>query len=187
MVSDRIDDLSVGGAIAHRVLLVEDEPDIADSTRQVLERNGFKVQIAKDGGQAHATFAMHKPDFVILDLILPGESGFEVCEHMKQKDETVPVLILSAIESEESRELANRVGADGYLCKPVDPDKLLQSIGEIAQTVWERHHEVGQPDTSRIRFQCTCGKKYKVSSTHRGKTLTCSDCGAPIHVPRRDA
>lgn len=184
MAGDTLDDLSTGGAIAHHVLLVEDEPSSAEAMCAVLEQHGFHVQIAKDGGQAHASFAMHTPDFVILDLILPGESGFEICEHMKQKNDSVPVLIVSAIEIEESRELADRVGADGYLCKPIAPEVLLATIDEIANRVWERNHDISAKADGRIRFHCTCGKRYKVSPVHRGKTLTCSDCGAPVIVPR---
>ena len=97
------------------VMIVEDDADSADVLKTILERDGFKVRIAKDGGQAQATFVMQKPDFVILDLILPGESGFEICERLKHTDDAVPILIVTAIDLPESRELARKVGADGYL------------------------------------------------------------------------
>jgi DNA-binding response OmpR family regulator len=189
MASETLEQLSrltTGGALAHHVLLVEDDPDTAQATKALLEQHGFHVKIAKDGGQAHSSFAMHKPDFVILDLILPGESGFEVCEHMKQKDDSVPVLVVSAIALPDSRALAERVGADGYLVKPYEPPELLSTIEEIAQRVWERTHLDHPQEQARVRFSCACGKRFKVRPAHRGKTLTCSDCGAPIVVPRYD-
>jgi two-component system phosphate regulon response regulator OmpR len=129
---------------------------------------------------------MRKPDFVIVDLILPGESGFEVCERMKQSDKTVPVLVLSAIDMEDSRELAARVGADEYLTKPCPPQQLLEAISKVAEKVWARTHGAASSDEGRVRFNCRCGKRFKVSSAHRGKTLTCPDCGEPVQVPRHD-
>ena len=127
---------------------------------------------------------MQKPDFVILDLILPGESGFEICERLKHTDEAIPVLIVTAIDMPESRELAEKVGADGYLTKPYAPNSLIAKMREIAKAVWERTHSVAHdPDPSRIRFVCSCGKKFKVSSTHRGARLTCPQCGEPVAVP----
>jgi DNA-binding response OmpR family regulator len=131
---------------------------------------------------------MKKPDFVILDLILPGESGFEVCTRFKQTDRFVPVLILSAIELDDSLQLARRVGADCYLTKPFEPDVLLRSIQETAQAVWKRAHNEGVEDLHerRIRFSCSCGKRFKVSHAHRGKTLTCPSCGEPVMVPVHD-
>ena len=89
---------STGGAVAHRIMVVEDDVKSAEFIKEMLEERGYSVAIAKDGGQAQTTFVMRKPDFVILDVILPGESGFEICERMKQIDENIPVMFLSVIE-----------------------------------------------------------------------------------------
>ncbi|MFO0917095.1 MAG: response regulator [Planctomycetaceae bacterium] len=167
------------------VLVVEDEPEPAEFVKSVLAEHHVKVRIAKDGGQAQATFSMHKPDFVILDLMLPGESGFEICERFKTADPSVPVLVISQIDMADSRELANRVGADGYLTKPLDAELLVATIRGIAERVWQATHLEPEGDPERIRFTCTCGKKFKVSSSHRGKSLTCPQCGEPLTVPRR--
>ena len=173
-------------ALAHHILLVEDDPASAESLKVLLEQHGFRVQVAKDGGQAHSAFRMRRPDFVIMDLILPGENGFEVIDRMKHSDETVPVLVLSAISLEDSKVLSERLGADGYMTKPAAPSDLLEEIKTIAQRIWERTHQ-GQPkEEKRIRFNCRCGKKFKVSPVHRGRTLTCPDCGEPLIVPRHD-
>jgi DNA-binding response OmpR family regulator len=173
-------------AVAHRILFVDDEPDTATFVKDFLEGEGFQVTIAKDGGQAQSTFVMRKPDFVILDLILKGESGFEICERMKQIDENVPVLVLSAIDMDDARSLAQRVGADGYLTKPFDPEELLENIRAISERVWEKTHLDQPKEEKRIRFTCRCGKRFKVSPLHRGKTLTCPECGEPLVVPRHD-
>jgi two-component system OmpR family response regulator len=166
------------------VLVVEDDAEAAEVLKAILDRQGFKVRLAKDGGQAQATFVMQKPDFVILDLILPGESGFEICERLKHTDDAVPILIVTAIDLPESRTLAQKVGADGYLTKPYDPKELVARMREIANSVWERTHLGHDVDPMRVRFVCSCGKKFKVSSTHRGKSLTCPQCGEPVAVPR---
>jgi DNA-binding response OmpR family regulator len=186
MAPGELDNVSSRGAVAHRILFVEDDGETAAFVKEFLESQGYKVVIAKDGGQAHSTFVMRKPDFVILDLILSGESGFEICERMKQLDESVPVMVLSAIDMDESRALAARVGADGYLTKPFDPNELVQNIQSISEKVWERTHLQQPKDEQRIRFSCNCGKRFKVSPVHRGKTLTCPECGEPLVVPRHN-
>jgi DNA-binding response OmpR family regulator len=172
-------------AIANLILVVEDDEDEATFLKTLLEKNKFRVMIAKDGGQAQATFVMRKPDFVLLDLVLPAETGFEVCQRMKQVNSTIPVLVLTAIDLPEARALAGRVGADGYLTKPFDPDELLRSIEQVALANWEKTHTDQARDEKRIRFSCRCGKRFKVSAIHRGKTLSCPECGEPVTVPHR--
>lgn len=184
MSSGEFQTLTSGRAIVNQILLVEDEPETASFLKELLQQQGYRVVVAKDGGQAHSAFSMHKPDFVILDLILPGEeSGFEICERMKQAEENVPVLVLSAIELEDAHNLARRVGADDYLTKPFDPNELLERIVAVAERVWEKTHIKPRRSEERIRFQCRCGKRFKVSATHRGKSMTCPECGEPLTVP----
>ena len=174
--------------IVNRILIVEDDPDTAEFIRTLLERQHYSVFVAKDGGQAHSMFAMKQPDFVVLDIILPGESGFEVCERIKMVDPKIPVLMLSAIDMEDSFQLARRVGADGYLTKPFEPSLLLETILETAQSVWARTHPSSEEESqdARVRFSCRCGKRFKVSSSHRGKSLNCPNCGNTVVVPRHE-
>ncbi|MBW3542528.1 MAG: response regulator [Planctomycetes bacterium] len=174
------------GAAPHQILLVEDDAQTAALLKQQLEERGFKVNIARDGGQAQSTFVMRKPDFVIVDLILPGESGFEVCERLKQTDSNVPVMVLSVIDMADARRLAERVGADGYVTKPCPPDRLAAEIMAVAERVWQETHLGHSRESDRVRFSCRCGKRFKVSAAHRGKTLTCPSCGEPVHVPRHE-
>ena len=75
-------DFETNYSVVNRILVVEDDPAERDRLSAVLTKAGFVVEIAKEGGQAHAAVAMNKPDFIILDLILPNESGFEVCERI---------------------------------------------------------------------------------------------------------
>ncbi len=165
------------------VLLVEDDADSAATSKLILERHGMSVKIAKDGGQAQSSFVMQKPDFVILDLILPGESGFEICDRLKHSDDSIPVLIFTAIDSDESRALAIRVGADEYLTKPVAPERLVETIHRVAKAVWSKSRLGGSKDQDRVRFACICGKRFRVSSAHKGRSMNCPQCGEPMTVP----
>jgi len=165
------------------VLLVEDDADSATTTKLILERHGMSVKIAKDGGQAQSFFVMQKPDFVILDLILPGESGFEICDRLKHSDDSIPVLVFTAIDSDESRSLAARVGADEYLTKPVTANNLVETIQRVAKEVWAKSRLAENKESDRVKFSCICGKRFRVSSAHKGRGMTCPQCGEPMTVP----
>ena len=169
------------------VLLVEDDRDSASASKLILERSGMTVKIAKDGGQAQSVFVMQKPDFVILDLILPGESGFEICDRFKHTDRTIPILIFTAIDSDESRALATRVGADEYLTKPVTPEQLVETVQRVAKNVWAKTKLEESKESDRVRFSCICGKRFRVSSEHKGRSMTCPQCGEPMVVPNNKA
>ncbi len=185
--ADRWSTLSAQEVPFRMLLLIDDDPHTATFVKQVFEPHGVTVRVAKDGGQAQSSFVMHKPDLVVLDLILPGESGFEICERLKHTNDTVPVLALTAIEMEDSRVLADRVGVDAYLTKPVSPEALVVAAGDVVKRVWRRVHQLDEPesDGERVRFTCHCGKKFKVSPAHRGKSMTCPQCGEPLVVPKR--
>lgn len=184
---DRWPTLSTQEVPFRMLLLVDDDPQTATFVKQVFEPHGVTVRIAKDGGQAQSSFVMHKPDLVILDLILPGESGYEICERLKHTNDTVPVLVLTAIELEDSRALADRVGVDAYVTKPIAAESLIESAAEVVKRVWRRVHHLddAESDSERVRFNCHCGKKFKVSAAHRGKSMTCPQCGEPLVVPKR--
>lgn len=193
MIGEDSSDPRFADVIINRVLLVEDDADTAEFIKTMLEREKYTVFVARDGGQAQSFMFMRKPDFVILDLILPGETGFEICERFKQTEKELPVLVLSAIDMPDARALAKRVGADNYLTKPFEPQVLLDTIKQTARTVWLRTHgelveerEISSAGDDRVRFKCKCGKKFKVSPTHRGKSLTCPNCGESVIVPRHN-
>ncbi len=145
----------------HRILIVEDDRDQVTALKAFLEKQRFTVEVAKDAGQAHVAYTMHLPDFVILDVMLPNNvTGFEVCEKMKRHDANVPILMVSAIDMDDARDFAKRLGADGYLLKPYDLDHLLREIKRIAEFVWRRKHLGDNASTAeRVHFSCaSCGK-----------------------------
>lgn len=173
--------------LVNRVLVVEDDRDEADFLKEFFSGHGMDVDVARDGGQARAAFNMHQPDMVILALMLPNVSGFEICEQFKRLNESVPVLILTAIDMDDARDLARRCGSDGYMTKPYDPEELLTEMRRIAEEMWARTHLDDEQGASgeKVRFECTeCGKRLKVSINHRGRTLNCPRCGQAVTVPR---
>ena len=175
--------------IVNRILVVEDDRDEAEFLKEFLIQKKFTVEVARDAGQARAAFTMHLPDFVLLDAILPNDvSGFEVCERMKRENNSVPILMLTAIDMDDARALAERIGADGYMTKPYDPDELFEAIHTIAEDVWARRHLTTKSvSDEKVRFSCQeCGKHLKVKASHRGRTLNCPRCGQPVVVPHHD-
>jgi two-component system, OmpR family, response regulator len=173
--------------IVHRVLVVEDDRQEAEFLQSYLSSRKLSAEVARDAGQAHSTFTMRLPDAVVLELILPNDvTGFEVCERMKRENRNVPVIVLTEIDRDDARDLATRVGADGYLTKPYDPEELVQVIFEAADRLWKQAHlDPEEGSGEKVRFLCGgCGKKLKVNPSHRGKTLNCPRCGQTVTVPR---
>jgi len=179
-------DLTSIKAIVTRVLIVEDDADEITFLKAFLERNQMYVDVARDAGQARAAFHMHPPDFVLCDGMLPGGvTGFELCERLKQENMNIPVMMLTAIDMDEARDLAKRVGVDAYMTKPFDPAELLTRMQDVAEAVWRRKHmgDSGSEE-SKISFNCPeCQKKLRVKGGHRGRTLNCPRCGQPVSVP----
>src|SRR5712691_2659204 len=128
-------------APVHYVMVVDNDPESAQQTKSILEKHGFEAKIFRDGGQVHGGVATDRPDLVLLKLILSGESGFEICERLKKIERHLPVLIYTEIELEAAQQLASKLGADGYLTKPCEPELLVQTIHEVADAVWERQAE----------------------------------------------
>jgi two-component system KDP operon response regulator KdpE len=110
-----------------RVLVVDDEPHILRALETTLRGAGYDVDTAATGESALTQAAVHPPDAVILDLVLPGKSGAEVCRELRQWTQA-PVLILSAVGEEREKVAALDAGADDYVTKPFGVDELLARL-----------------------------------------------------------
>ncbi|ACK71250.1 two component transcriptional regulator, winged helix family [Gloeothece citriformis PCC 7424] len=112
------------------ILIVEDEPEIAQLIRETLERENFSCQIAKSGTQALEIFGQLQPDLIILDLMLPGLDGLEVCTRIRQKPGAKDpyILMLTARGEEIDRIIGLSTGADDYLVKPFSPIELVARV-----------------------------------------------------------
>jgi DNA-binding response OmpR family regulator len=117
-----------------RILLVDDEPLITDSLSYSLKREGFDVKSVGEGEQALKEMSDFEPDLVVLDIMLPGMNGLEVCRRIRTKGST-PVIMLTARGEELDRILGLEVGADDYLAKPFSFRELLARIRSILRRV----------------------------------------------------
>jgi two-component system, OmpR family, response regulator MprA len=112
-----------------KVLVVDDERAVRDSLRRALELEGYEVELAVDGGDAlHRLEANGQPDAVILDVLMPGVDGLEVCRRIRGKGNSVPVLMLTARAEIENRVSGLDAGADDYLPKPFALEELLARL-----------------------------------------------------------
>ncbi|MEU9048929.1 response regulator transcription factor [Streptomyces sp. NPDC048384] len=119
-----------GGGPGARVLVVDDDPTVAEVVSGYLDRAGYVVDRAGDGPDALARAAAHWPDLVVLDLMLPGMDGLEVCRRMRGQG-PVPVIMLTARGDEDDRILGLEVGADDYVTKPFSPRELVLRVESV--------------------------------------------------------
>jgi DNA-binding response OmpR family regulator len=116
------------------VLVVDDEAAIAEAVRARLESEGYRVVVAADGPEAIEAHREHRPDLVVLDLMLPGMDGLEVCRRI-QRDRWTPVLMLTAKTEEADKVAGFAVGADDYLTKPFSLRELAVRVRAILRRV----------------------------------------------------
>lgn len=117
----------------HRVLVVDDEPDITALVAYHLAKSGYRVSTATNGTDALRAAREERPDVVILDLMLPGTSGYDVLSELRQREETqdVGVILLTARREETDRIRGLSLGADDYLVKPFSPQELTLRVNAI--------------------------------------------------------
>ena len=116
--------------MAH-VLVVDDDPTISDVVRRYLEQDGFRVRLAADGVAALAAVAADRPDLVVLDLMMPGLDGLEVCRRLRSRLPGLPVVMLTALGEEADRVIGLEMGADDYVTKPFSPRELVLRIRSV--------------------------------------------------------
>src|SRR3972149_332321 len=112
------------------VLLVEDEAAIGDVVRRYLERDGYRVMVASDGQRAVDEFQRLRPDLVLLDLMLPGLDGWEVCRRIRQQGGT-PVIMLTARDEEADKLIGLELGAGDYITKPFSPREVVARVRAV--------------------------------------------------------
>jgi two-component system alkaline phosphatase synthesis response regulator PhoP len=139
-----------------KILIVDDEQDIVDLLSVSFKREGFQVISADNGENALELVSTKKPDLVILDLMLPGIQGFEVCKMIRSDPENanLPILILSAKDSEVDRVVGLEIGADDYITKPFSVGELIARTRAALRRVGRHHKETvsGQTFSHRELF-----------------------------------
>jgi DNA-binding response OmpR family regulator len=147
-------------ADARRVLVVEDDPDLCSILCALLVTQGYRAEPAHDGPTAVRQVEAEKPDAVVLDAMIPGLDGFEVCRKLKFSRETnlIPILMLTALDSKEARTRGLRVGADRYLIKPFEPEALFR---ELRGTIDHRRRLIAGNVRTAIELHMQSDSRYR--------------------------
>jgi DNA-binding response OmpR family regulator len=119
--------------MAGQVLIAEDEPNIVESLRFMLQREGYVVSVVLDGEAALLRLQSDPPDLMILDLMLPRRNGFEVLKHVKGDPalKTMPVIVLTAKGQAQDRRLAEEIGVDAFMTKPFSNRELIDQVRRL--------------------------------------------------------
>ena len=119
--------------MAKRILVVEDDRTSQRLTEYTLKQAGYEISIASDGIDGLKRAREDHPDLVLLDIMLPGMDGYEVCHRLRQDPETatLPILMISAKAHQEDKDTGIKVGADVYLTKPVEPSEILAKVESL--------------------------------------------------------
>lgn len=125
------------------ILIVDDDAQIRSLLKDFFQRRGFRVSLASDGQDMETVLAEGKTDLVVLDIMLPGKSGLELCQELRQRSK-IPIIMLTAVSDTGDRIVGLEMGADDYVSKPFDPRELLARV----RAVLRRHNDRDAPASS---------------------------------------
>jgi DNA-binding response OmpR family regulator len=141
------------------ILVVDDEPKIVRLARDYLEKNGFRVVSASDGQSALAMARREKPELIVLDLMLPGIDGREVCRILRRESD-VPIIMLTALSEEVDQVTGLEIGADDYITKPFSPRALVARVRALLRRT---RGEIKPPSVLRVGALEIDSEKYMVT------------------------
>ncbi len=148
----------------NRILIVEDEPDVAFGLREDLNRHGYETVVAMDGEAGLRRAMTGKFDLILLDVMLPALDGFEVCRELRRQGITTPIILLTAKAHETDKVLGLELGADDYVTKPFSPRELRARIKA-------RLRQPGSPQSHIVHFgDCTLDFS-RAELTRQGKRI----------------
>ena len=158
--------------MADRILVVEDEPMVAEVVERYLRREGYDVDVAEDGREALAAVERTEPDLIVLDIMLPGVDGMDICRHVRAHSD-VPIVMLTARGEEMDRLLGLGLGADDYVVKPFSPRELVARV----KAVIRRTRGSATVEGDALRFGV-----LRIN----GRTRTVEDGRGPINLTARE-
>ena len=141
-----------------RVLIVEDDPSLATALRDGFEYGGYSVEMASDGEEGFRIAQEHRLDLIILDVVLPKKSGFEVCSELKEASNSAPIIILSARSEEQDKVKGLKLGADDYVVKPFSFVELMARAEALLRRTSRSNEESQDYDDGDLRVHF---KEYK--------------------------
>lgn len=134
------------------ILFVDDEPNIVQLARMYLERDGFQVEAVGDGSAALARVNSLKPVLMVLDLMLPEIDGLEVCRRLRQQNNPIPIVMLTARDEDVDKILGLEQGADDYITKPFNPRELVARVKAILRREARAENRGGGPGKGVIHL-----------------------------------
>ncbi len=144
-----------------RILIVEDELAMRNVLNNALERHGYRVLIANDGEQGLERALKEEPDLILLDVMMPKLSGFEVCAELRRLGRTVPILMLTAKGSVDDKVKGLDAGADDYLAKPFSRDEMLARVRALLRRVERKERELTVVEFSDVKIDFTQQRVWK--------------------------
>ncbi|MBF0494829.1 MAG: response regulator transcription factor, partial [Candidatus Omnitrophica bacterium] len=157
-----------------KILIVEDDEDIAKLLKYNLEKAGFDAKVAETGEKAFVSLHNSPPDLVILDIMLPGMDGLEICRSMKQKEKqkNIPVIMLTAKGEEVDRIVGLELGADDYIVKPFSPRELVLRVKAVLKRQEPGGEEAVKEEVIRSGDIVIDMPKYQVTVKNKEIELT---------------
>lgn len=159
------------------ILVAEDDVNIRTGLTDILESEGYKVTPAENGLEAVDLFEPNRFDIILLDIMMPGKSGYDVCREIRTKDENVPVIILTAKSEEIDKVVGLQLGADDYITKPFGVHELLARIAAVL-----RRASRGKPTTSTEKQDTFTFGAWSVNP----KNYKITKAGASIDITDRE-
>ena len=163
-----------------KILVVEDDPHILLGLEEVLKGDGFEVAVCNRGDQALAAVAKHSPGLIVLDIMLPGLSGYDICKQLRAKKISTPILMLTAKSQEIDKVVGLDLGADDYVTKPFGVRELLARIhallrrtnaGNASRANSEEPFQIGSATIEPKTFQVKRGKTVEELTAKELKLL----------------
>jgi two-component system alkaline phosphatase synthesis response regulator PhoP len=145
----------------HRILLVEDEPSLVVTLSDMLKGEGYRVESAGTGPRAKDRIVSEPFDLLILDVMLPGMDGFEICRSIREQGFAMPILMLTARGESSDKVRGLRLGADDYLAKPFDPHELLARAEALLRRIPASNRSNGWSQFGDIRLDLGAGRVFR--------------------------
>ncbi len=146
----------------NQILIVEDEPDLGALLEQYLTNAGYATHIIRDGGEVEGWVKQHHPCLIVLDLMLPGKPGLDICRDLRTESQ-IPIIITTAKVEEIDRLLGLELGADDYICKPYSPREVVARIKTVLRrtALLRDQHQTTRRDIAidQDKLQITIGHK----------------------------